>query len=155
MAYVAVVVLGDVENLMAGGARNMKFPTTITFTHAVNERHAGWGTVRRHKTERNLRVAVPEDASVVATETNAAWPSSRIETLKMIERQKADAHYRLGALLRCSRMSLGTNQIAMSGPYVFHHPSKGLYVLYIDLPLPSLCVDYYPPTVVGIVPRFD
>jgi hypothetical protein len=155
MADVVIVVLGNAEDLTASRTVHMKHSATITFTYAVDEREPLRRAVERHKAKRDFRITVPENASILAAGARTAWPSSRIEIVKTVERQQADAHRSLGASLRRRRMSVRTNEIAMGGPYVFHHSPEGLYFFYVDLTFPPLCVDDNPPRVIGVMPCFD
>lgn len=155
MAYVGFIALGNTEDLTAGRTGHMKGSAAIAFAHVIDERASARRAVRRQKAQRDLRIAVPENASVLASGARAAWPGSGVEFLKAVERQQADAHRGLGAPLRRCRMSVRTNEIAMSGPDIFHHPPESLYVLYVYLALPSLRVDDDPSAVIGVVPRFD
>ncbi|PXW64645.1 hypothetical protein C7450_101404 [Chelatococcus asaccharovorans] len=140
---------------MAGRTGHMKDSATIALADAMDERASCRRAVKGKKAERDLRIAVPENASVPALRARAARPSSRIEILKTVERQQANAHRGLGSLLRRWRVSVRTNEIAMGCAYVFHHPPEGLYILYIDLALPPLRVNDDPPSVVGVMSRFD
>jgi hypothetical protein len=155
MADIGVLVLGHTKDLTASRAGYVKDSAAIALADIMDERASCRSAVESQKAKQDLRIAVPENASVPAAWARAARPSSRIEVLKTVKREQADAYRSLSPLLRRRRVSVRTNEIAMGCTYVFHHSPEGLYFPYINLTLPPLRIDDDPSRVVCVVPRFD